>query len=112
MKEERWNDPVIPEGESINYENPDLEQLLGVMEYKVGMLIEKAISLMGMSESIFGMSSNIMRNYPGENLVFDEPEPQPHPSFPSLEVDLGKEKTLNHPSNHLVIFDEKKLGNS
>ncbi|GJY83020.1 hypothetical protein Tco_0496396 [Tanacetum coccineum] len=47
-----------------------------------------------------------------ENSVFDEPEPQPHPSFPSLEVDLGKEKTQNHPSNHLVIFDEKKLGSS
>ncbi|GJU92096.1 hypothetical protein Tco_1304519 [Tanacetum coccineum] len=34
-EEEGWNDPVVPEGESINYENPDLEQLLGVMECKV-----------------------------------------------------------------------------
>ncbi|GJX26368.1 zinc finger, CCHC-type containing protein [Tanacetum coccineum] len=31
-KEEGWNDPVIPEEGSLDYENPDLEQLLGVME--------------------------------------------------------------------------------
>nr|GEV95831.1 hypothetical protein [Tanacetum cinerariifolium] len=30
------------------------------MKCKVGMLMEKAISLMGRSESIFGMSSNMM----------------------------------------------------
>ncbi|GKA40369.1 hypothetical protein Tco_0732962, partial [Tanacetum coccineum] len=31
-KEEGWNDPVIPEEGSLDYENPDLEQLLGFME--------------------------------------------------------------------------------
>ncbi|GKA58181.1 hypothetical protein Tco_0757369 [Tanacetum coccineum] len=36
------------------------------MEYKVGMLMEKAISLIGKSESIFGMSSNMMRQLPIE----------------------------------------------
>ncbi|GJX00110.1 hypothetical protein Tco_0184023 [Tanacetum coccineum] len=30
----RWNDPVISKEESLDYENPDLEQLLGVMECK------------------------------------------------------------------------------
>ncbi|GKB20219.1 zinc finger, CCHC-type containing protein [Tanacetum coccineum] len=65
-EEEGWNDPVVPEEESIDYENPDLEQLLGVMECKVGTLMEKAISLMGRSESVFGMSSNMMRQLPPE----------------------------------------------
>ncbi|GKG35329.1 hypothetical protein Tco_0440483, partial [Tanacetum coccineum] len=53
-EEEGWNDPAILEEGRLDYINPDLEQLLGVMEYKVGTLMEKAISLMGRSESIFG----------------------------------------------------------
>ncbi|GKB05158.1 hypothetical protein Tco_0833353, partial [Tanacetum coccineum] len=65
-EEEGWNDPIVPEEESLDYENPDLEQLLGVMECKVCMLMEKAISLIGKSESIFGMSSNMMRQLPIE----------------------------------------------
>ncbi|GKD02564.1 hypothetical protein Tco_1177538, partial [Tanacetum coccineum] len=64
---EGWNDPVIPEEENLDYENPDLEQLLGVMDCKVGTLMEKAISIMGRSESIFGMSSNMMRQLPPES---------------------------------------------
>ncbi|GKD01528.1 zinc finger, CCHC-type containing protein [Tanacetum coccineum] len=51
-EEEGWNDPIILEEGSLNYVNPDLEQLLRVMECKVGTLMEKAISLMGRSESI------------------------------------------------------------
>ncbi|GJS72281.1 MAK10-like protein [Tanacetum coccineum] len=34
-EDEGWNDPVIPEEGSLDYENPDVEQLLGVMEYKL-----------------------------------------------------------------------------
>ncbi|GKB69687.1 hypothetical protein Tco_1085224 [Tanacetum coccineum] len=59
-EDERWNDPVVPEKESLKYENLDLEQLLGIMECRVGTLMEEAIALMGRSESIFGMSSNIV----------------------------------------------------
>ncbi|GJS13668.1 hypothetical protein Tco_0408140 [Tanacetum coccineum] len=33
-EEEGWNDPIIPEEEILDYENPNLEQLLGVMECK------------------------------------------------------------------------------
>ncbi|GKA62385.1 zf-CCHC domain-containing protein [Tanacetum coccineum] len=33
---EGWNDPVVPEEASLYYENPDLEQVLGVMKCKVG----------------------------------------------------------------------------
>nr|GFA08407.1 MAK10-like protein [Tanacetum cinerariifolium] len=63
-EEEGWNDPFFLEEESLDYENPDLKQLLGVMECKVGTLTEKAISLMRRSERIFGMSSNMMRVTP------------------------------------------------
>ncbi|GJS90445.1 zinc finger, CCHC-type containing protein [Tanacetum coccineum] len=33
-KEEGWNDPIIPEEEILDYENPNLEQLLGVIKCK------------------------------------------------------------------------------
>ncbi|GJS39132.1 hypothetical protein Tco_0564175 [Tanacetum coccineum] len=49
-EDEGWNDPIIPEKEGLNYENPDLKQLLGIMECKVGTLMEEAITLMGRSE--------------------------------------------------------------
>nr|GEX63764.1 copia protein [Tanacetum cinerariifolium] len=79
-EEEGWNDPVVLEEESLDYENPDLEQLLGVMECKVGMLMEKSISIMGRSESVFGMSSNMMRQL------------SPEPSHPEAFEDLVVEK--------------------
>nr|GEV74308.1 hypothetical protein [Tanacetum cinerariifolium] len=63
-EEEGWNDLDILEEKSIDYENLNLEQLLGVMKCKVGTLMEKVISLMGRSESIFGMSSNMVRQLP------------------------------------------------
>ncbi|GJV15966.1 hypothetical protein Tco_1361289 [Tanacetum coccineum] len=34
-EEDGWNDPVALGEGSLNYENPDIEQLLGVMEWKV-----------------------------------------------------------------------------
>ncbi|GKF21466.1 hypothetical protein Tco_0070104, partial [Tanacetum coccineum] len=63
-KEKVWNNLVIPEEGNLDYENPNLEQLLGVMECKDGTLMEKAISLMGRSESIFRMSNNMMHQLP------------------------------------------------
>ncbi|GJW71273.1 hypothetical protein Tco_0128190 [Tanacetum coccineum] len=65
-EDEGWNDPVVLEEESLDYENPDLKQLLGVMECKFGTLMENAISLIGRSETVFGMSSNMMRQLPSE----------------------------------------------
>ncbi|GJZ43060.1 zinc finger, CCHC-type containing protein [Tanacetum coccineum] len=59
-EDEGWNDPVVPEKESLNYKNLNLEQLLGIMKYKVRTLMEEAIALMGRSESMFGISSNIV----------------------------------------------------
>ncbi|GJT51618.1 zinc finger, CCHC-type containing protein [Tanacetum coccineum] len=39
-KDEGWNDPVILERGSLDYENLDIQQILGVMEYKVDMLMK------------------------------------------------------------------------
>ncbi|GJR91957.1 hypothetical protein Tco_0215968 [Tanacetum coccineum] len=62
----RWNDPVVSEEANRDYENPDLEQLLRVMECKVGTLMKNAISLMGRSEGVFRMTSNEMYQLPPE----------------------------------------------
>ncbi|GJT23575.1 retrotransposon ORF1 [Tanacetum coccineum] len=42
---EGWNDAFTSEEVSFNYENTDVEQLLGIMERKVDTLIKNAISL-------------------------------------------------------------------
>ncbi|GJY76162.1 hypothetical protein Tco_0481278 [Tanacetum coccineum] len=65
-EDEGWNDLVAPGEGSLDSENPDIEQLLGVMECKVDTLMKKAISLMGRSEIIFGMTSNIVYQLPSE----------------------------------------------
>ncbi|GJR83877.1 hypothetical protein Tco_0154662 [Tanacetum coccineum] len=43
-----------------------IEELLGVMECKVDTLMKEAISLIGKSESVFGMTSNTMYQLPSE----------------------------------------------
>ncbi|GKF68499.1 hypothetical protein Tco_0198178 [Tanacetum coccineum] len=79
-EDEGWNHPVILEEGSLNYENPDLEKLLGVMKCKVGTHMEKAISLIGRSESIFGMPSNMIRQLP--------PEPSRQEAFEDLVMNF------------------------
>ncbi|GKB85830.1 hypothetical protein Tco_0958102 [Tanacetum coccineum] len=39
-EDEGWNNPVVLEEGNLDYENPDIEQLLGVMEYKVDTLMK------------------------------------------------------------------------
>ncbi|GJS15807.1 zinc finger, CCHC-type containing protein [Tanacetum coccineum] len=65
-EEEGWNDPVIPEEGSLDYENPDIEQLLGIMEYKIDALIKDAISLVGRNGDVFRIMSNEMHQLPPE----------------------------------------------
>ncbi|GJW29801.1 hypothetical protein Tco_0046676 [Tanacetum coccineum] len=98
FRELRFEDPIqhlkdffiivdsidLNEEESLDYENPDLEQLLGVMECKVGTLMEKGVSPMGRSESVFGMSSNMMRQLP--------PEPSRLEAFEDLVVEKLKDE--------------------
>ncbi|GJT90764.1 hypothetical protein Tco_1079609 [Tanacetum coccineum] len=52
-EDEGWNDALIPDGVSLNYKNPDIEQLLEFMERKVDTLMKDAISLIGKRKSIF-----------------------------------------------------------
>ncbi|GKB35013.1 hypothetical protein Tco_0879955 [Tanacetum coccineum] len=65
-EDEGWNDTVIPEEVSLNYENPDIEQVLGIMEHKVDTLMKGANSLIGRSESVFQMTTNKMYQPPPE----------------------------------------------
>ncbi|GJU50799.1 hypothetical protein Tco_1220354 [Tanacetum coccineum] len=65
-EEEGWNDPVTLGKGSLNYENPNFEQLLGVIECKVDTLMKEAILLMGRSESVFGMTSNTVYQLPSK----------------------------------------------
>ncbi|GKD62565.1 hypothetical protein Tco_1300074, partial [Tanacetum coccineum] len=55
-EDEGWKDTFIPDEVSLNYENLDIEQLLGIMECKIDALMKDAILLMGRSESIFRMT--------------------------------------------------------
>nr|GEW15353.1 zinc finger, CCHC-type [Tanacetum cinerariifolium] len=85
-KDKGWNDAFIPDEVSLNYENPDIEQLLGIMERKVDTLMKDAISLMGKSESVFRLTTNEMYQPPSEpsrqeefehivmNFIFDQKE--------------------------------------
>ncbi|GKB93476.1 zinc finger, CCHC-type containing protein, partial [Tanacetum coccineum] len=56
--DEGWNDLIILEEGNLDYENPDIEQLLGVMEHKVDTFMKDAISLIGGSEGVFRITSN------------------------------------------------------
>ncbi|GJX55410.1 hypothetical protein Tco_0285307 [Tanacetum coccineum] len=63
-EDEGWNDAVILGEESLNYENPNIEQLLGIMERKVDTLMKDVISLIGRSEGVFRMTTNEMYQPP------------------------------------------------
>nr|GEW74162.1 MAK10-like protein [Tanacetum cinerariifolium] len=65
-EDEGWNDAFIPVKMSLNYENPDIEQLLGIMKRKVDTLTKDAISLMRRSKSIFRMTTNKMYRPPSK----------------------------------------------
>ncbi|GJQ94827.1 hypothetical protein Tco_0005966 [Tanacetum coccineum] len=52
-EDEGWNDTVAPGEGCLDYENPNIEQLLEIMEHKVDTLMKDAISLTGSSEGIF-----------------------------------------------------------
>ncbi|GJR81614.1 hypothetical protein Tco_0152399 [Tanacetum coccineum] len=63
---EGWNDAFTSEEVSFNYENPDVEHLLIIMERKVDTLMKNAISIMGKSESVFRLTTNKMCRPPTE----------------------------------------------
>ncbi|GJV61535.1 hypothetical protein Tco_1467635 [Tanacetum coccineum] len=97
-EDEGWNDPVVPEKESLNYENLNLEQLLGIMKYKVRTLMEEAITLMGRSESIFRISSNLMHQLP--------PEPSSQEAFEDLVMNfiLNQEERVKQLEEYMGVI--------
>ncbi|GJY38956.1 zinc finger, CCHC-type containing protein [Tanacetum coccineum] len=89
-KEEGWNDPTILEERSLDYKNLDIEQLLGVMEYKVDTLMKDAVSLMGRIEDVFRMTNNEMYQLP--------PEPSRQEEFEHIVTRRLKEKIIEEGS--------------
>nr|GEY55592.1 hypothetical protein [Tanacetum cinerariifolium] len=69
---ERWNDTFTSEEMNFSYENPNVEQLLRIMERKVDTLMKDAISLMGDSKGIFQLTTNEMCQAPTEPSRQDE----------------------------------------
>nr|GEY35033.1 hypothetical protein [Tanacetum cinerariifolium] len=65
-EDEGWNDAIISGEENLNYENLDVEQLLGIMNRKVDTLMKDKISLMRRSEGILRMTTNKMYQPPPE----------------------------------------------
>ncbi|GJT75368.1 hypothetical protein Tco_1042093 [Tanacetum coccineum] len=53
-EDEGWNDAFTPDEVCLNYENPNIEQLLGIMERKVDTLMKDAISLMKKAKTYSG----------------------------------------------------------
>ncbi|GJY06593.1 hypothetical protein Tco_0373647 [Tanacetum coccineum] len=68
------------------------------MECKVGTLMEKAISLMGRSESVFVMSNNMMHQLP--------PEPSRQEAFEDLVMNfiLYQEERVKQLKEYMVVF--------
>nr|GEU95090.1 hypothetical protein [Tanacetum cinerariifolium] len=67
-EDEGWNDLIAPREGTLDYENPNIKQLLGVMECKVDTLMKESISLIERSKSVFGMTSNTVYQLPSEPL--------------------------------------------
>nr|GEY73823.1 hypothetical protein [Tanacetum cinerariifolium] len=97
-EDEGWNDPVIPEEGSLDYENLDIEHLLGVMKYKVDALIKISISLMGRSEGVFRMTSNKMYQIP--------PEPSRQEEFEHIVMNfiLDQEKRVKQIEEYMKVI--------
>nr|GEX82778.1 hypothetical protein [Tanacetum cinerariifolium] len=100
-EDEGWNNPVILEEGSLDYENPDIEQLLGVIEYKVDAFMKNATSLMGRNEGIYRMTSNEMYQIP--------PEPSHQEEFEHIVMNfiLDQEERVKHLEEYMrVIIDD------
>ncbi|GJU36845.1 zinc finger, CCHC-type containing protein [Tanacetum coccineum] len=95
-EDEGWNDPVALGEGSLDYENPDIEQLLGVMERKVDTLMKESISLMGRSESVFGMTSNTMYQLPLE--------PSRQEEFDDLVMILDQEEKVRQLKEYMCVI--------
>ncbi|GJV21635.1 hypothetical protein Tco_1370655 [Tanacetum coccineum] len=63
---ERWNDTFTSHEVNFGYKNPNVKQLLRIIEHKVDTLMKDAISLMGNNKGIFQLTTNKMCQPPTE----------------------------------------------
>ncbi|GKA50417.1 zinc finger, CCHC-type containing protein [Tanacetum coccineum] len=104
-EDEGWNNPVVLEEGNLDYENPDIEQLLGVMEYKVDTLMKDALLLIGRNESMFRMTSNETYRLP--------PEPSRQEEFEHIVTNfiLGQEERVRQLEEYMkaIVGDFMQL---
>ncbi|GJS70266.1 hypothetical protein Tco_0703107 [Tanacetum coccineum] len=100
-EDEGWSDAITPDEVNLNFENPDIEQLLGVMERKVDALMTDAISLMKKSENVFRLTTNEIYQPP--------PEPSHQEEFEHIMTNfiLDQEERITQLKDYMqVIVDE------
>ncbi|GJW26182.1 retrotransposon ORF1 [Tanacetum coccineum] len=71
-EDEGWNDTLTLDEVSLNFKNPDIKQLLGIMERKVDALMTDAVLLMGKGESVFRLTTNEIYRPPSKPLRREE----------------------------------------
>ncbi|GJU55886.1 hypothetical protein Tco_1229600 [Tanacetum coccineum] len=97
-EDEGWNDAVTPNEVSLNYENPDIEQLLGIMERKVYTLMKDAISLIRRSKGVLSAT----------NKCYQPPDPSRQEEFEHIVTNfiLDQEETVKQ----LEVYMEVIMG--
>nr|GEU43048.1 putative reverse transcriptase domain-containing protein [Tanacetum cinerariifolium] len=99
---QQHQDESLPEAwthkESLGYKNPNIKQLLGVMECKVDMLMKNAMSLMGSSKEVSGMTSDMMRQLP--------PKPSHQEAFKDLMMNfiLDQEEKIKQLQEYMSVI--------
>nr|GEV38105.1 hypothetical protein [Tanacetum cinerariifolium] len=96
-EEEGWNDPIFPKEKSLNYENANMEQILGIMKSQVDSLMKDEISLILKSESLCGISNEI-RHLP--------PEPSHQEAFKGLLMNfiLDQEEKVRQLEEYMGVI--------
>ncbi|GJS19254.1 hypothetical protein Tco_0447886 [Tanacetum coccineum] len=102
-EEEGWNEPIFLEDRRLNYKNANIEKLLRAMECRVDTLMKDAISLMGRSENVCGMS----RQHDASTTARTILSGGIRGSYDEYHTRLGRKKPRN-PSNPQVLpsFEE------
>ncbi|GJV13325.1 zinc finger, CCHC-type containing protein [Tanacetum coccineum] len=100
-KDEGWNDTLTPGKVSLNFENPNIEQLLGIMERKFDALMTDAISLMGKSKSVFRLTTNEIYRPPSE--------PSRQEEFEHIVTNfiLDQEERITQLENYMQVIVEE-----
>nr|GEW44124.1 retrotransposon Orf1 [Tanacetum cinerariifolium] len=96
-EDEEWNDVILEEW-ILDYENPDIEHVMGVMECKVGELMKNVIPLLGIRECLFRMTSN--------NTYQLSPEPSRQEEFEHIVMNfiLDQEERVKQLEEYMKVI--------